>query len=96
MESFSQKKCKFLIMITNELCVNLTQKHIQKKYGNLRNASKLVARKRGWSMITFKNWLYGKNAPRMQDLLTLMADCPELEKEIIQLVKEARKCLPPL
>ncbi|WP_230873075.1 hypothetical protein [Commensalibacter melissae] len=93
MKIFSQKKCKIFTMVTNEFCVEMTQRHIQKRYGKVRNAPKLVAVKRGWSMVTFKNWLYGKNAPRMQDLITLMADCPELEKEIIKTVKETRKCL---
>lgn len=74
----------------------MTQKHVQKRYGRLRNAAKTVSAKRGWSVITFKNWFYGKNAPRMKDLITLMADCPELEKEFIQLVKETRECLPEL
>lgn len=80
-------------MITNELCVEMTQRHIQKRYGRLRNAAKLVSMKRGWSMVTFKNWLYGKNAPRMQDLIILMADCPEFEREVMETVKETRKCL---
>lgn len=93
MKSFSQKKCKIFTMITNDLCIEMTQRHIQNRYGSLRNAAKIVAAKRGWSMVTFKNWLYGKNAPRMQDLITLMADCPELEQEIMKTVKETRKCL---
>lgn len=46
-------------MVTNEFCVEMTQRHIQKRYGKVRNAPKLVAVKRGWSMVTFKNWLYG-------------------------------------
>ncbi|CAK7193417.1 hypothetical protein COMNV_01632 [Commensalibacter sp. Nvir] len=80
-------------MITNEVCVEMTQRHIQKRYGDVRNVAKKVAVKRGWSMVTFKNWLYGKNAPRMQDLIVLMADCPELEKEILEKIRETRKCL---
>lgn len=54
---------------------------------------KVAAYKPGWSTVTFKIWVYGKNASMMQDSVTMMADCPAFEKEIIEKVKEIRKSL---
>ncbi|CAI3953829.1 unnamed protein product [Commensalibacter communis] len=93
MKSFRSQSYRNIVMFNNELCVEMTQRHIQKRYGNLRNAAKVVSRKHGWAVITFRNWLYGKNAPRMHDLMVLMADCPELQQEFNDRINEARKCL---
>ncbi|WP_339077219.1 hypothetical protein QQM41_11680 [Acetobacter sp. AC2005] len=78
---------------SNETCAETVSEAMQRRYGDLRNAAKRVSRARGWSVKAFKNWFYGMNAPRMQDLIVLMADCPELEKKVGQMVEETRKCL---
>lgn len=78
---------------SSEICAEAVSAAMQQRYGDLRNAAKRVSRARGWSVKAFKNWLYGTNAPRMQDLIVLMADCPELEQRVGQMVEETRKCL---
>ena len=80
-------------MVTNEMCVGAVSRSMQATYGEYRNATKRVTRARGWTSKAFTNWLYGRNAPRMQDLIVLMADCPSLEQEIGRMVEETRKCL---
>ena len=79
--------------VSNDDCIEAVKRSMQHRYGEVRNAAKRVSRKHGWSVKAFTNWLYGKNAPRMHDLIVLMADCPELEKEVGHMVEETRKCL---
>jgi len=80
-------------MVTNEQCIETVSGSLQARYGDYRNAAKRVSRARGWTVKAFTNWLYGKNAPRMHDLIVLMADCPELENRITEMVRETRECL---
>ncbi|MCQ8279889.1 hypothetical protein NFI95_15700 [Acetobacteraceae bacterium KSS8] len=80
-------------MVTNEACLAAVSVSMQERYGDIRNAAKKAARSRGWTTKSFMNWLYGKNAPRMQDLIVLMADCPKLHAEIDRMVEETRQCL---
>ncbi|MBS1021903.1 MULTISPECIES: hypothetical protein [Gluconobacter] len=80
-------------MVTNEQCIETVSGALQARYGELRNAAKRVSRARGWTVKAFTNWLYGKNAPRMHDLIVLMADDPDLESRIKEMVQETRECL---
>lgn len=80
-------------MVTNEVCIEVTSRTLRQRYGDMRHAAKTMARRHGWSLKAVHNWFYGHNAPRMQDLITLMADCPELEREVARMVEETRKCL---
>lgn len=80
-------------MITNEQCIETVSASLQEKYGDFRNAAKRVSRARGWTVKAFTSWFYGKNALRMQDLIVLMADCPELQEKVDRMVEETRKCL---
>lgn len=80
-------------MVTNEQCIETVSGALQARYGDFRNAAKRVSRARGWTVKAFTNWFYGKNAPRMQDLIILMADDPLLADQINQMVQETRACL---
>jgi hypothetical protein len=77
-------------------CVNSTPKFPEKRmsyastvhdvlnreYGPLRNAAKILARKADVSSRTAQNWLHGKCAPRGDELIRLMAECGALKDEI--------------
>ena len=81
--------------LTGELCASLVSGRLRARYGDLRHVTKLNARRFGCSARAFENWLYGKNAPRMQDLILLMADVPELHAEVNDLVARTREALCP-
>lgn len=58
---------------------------LSREYGPLRNAAKLLANKVGVSPRTVENWLGGLCAPRGDELIRLMKECPALRDEIIEM-----------
>lgn len=63
---------------------------LQRKYGPLKCAAKLLARAVGSTPRTVQNWLDGTNAPRGAELIRLMQECDELRDEIFRLVEEGK------
>ena len=73
---------------TAQLCADTVSQTLQRTYGDQRHVPKRMSvffDPRAW-----KNWYYGVNAPRMHDLIVLMANCDALKQEIDALV-EAEK-----
>lgn len=69
---------------------------LNREAGHLRNAIKLLARRTGYDPRAVRNWFYGVNAPRAQELVALMIECDEVAAEINKMVAEgkARRCTP--
>lgn len=64
---------------------------IQRKYGPLRNATKLLARDAGCSPRTAESYLAGTHAPNGEKLINLLAECQELADEVNRLVAQRRR-----
>jgi len=77
--------------ITAELCAERVGSVLRSEYGEQRNVCKRLARKFQATPRAVQNWLYGVNAPRMHDLVLLMAECRELEADVLRLVAEVRE-----
>jgi predicted transcriptional regulator len=63
---------------------------LRRKYGNVRHATKMLARIVGSTPRTVQNWLDGTNAPRGAELIRLMQECDELRDEIFRIVEEGK------
>lgn len=63
---------------------------IPRMFGERRNAAKILARMSGASKRSAENWLAGRNTPQMEHAIKMMAECRELEAEVIRLVAELR------
>jgi hypothetical protein len=64
---------------------------IPRHFGDRRHAVKLLARMSGATERAAKNWVAGRNAPQIQHLIPIMANCEALAAEIMERI-EARKC----
>lgn len=64
---------------------------LRDRFGLLRGAEKILARKAHCSPRTVENWLRGECAPGGEHLLNLMAECDELAEVILAEVKRRRE-----
>ncbi len=78
------------MMCTPELCAERVGAVLRSSYGDQRNVAKRLPSKWKRAPRAFQNWLYSVNPPRMHDLVHLMAECRELEAEVLRLVEEVR------
>ncbi|MBS4074606.1 hypothetical protein KGY14_05305 [Ameyamaea chiangmaiensis] len=63
---------------------------LRRNYGQVRHASKLLARAVGTTPRTVENWFAGINAPRGAELIRLMQQCDDLRDEIFRIVGEGQ------
>lgn len=76
------------VMCTPEVCAERVSAVLQREFGEQRNVPKRMARwfePRAW-----KNWYYGVNAPRMHELVKLLAVCDGLKQELDLLVAQEK------
>jgi hypothetical protein len=78
--------------VTAASCAGLVSRVLRTEFGEVRAVGKRMARRHGWSQRAFENWFFGTNAPRMAELVVLMAECPALEEEVLALVRAKRGC----
>ena len=71
-------------------CAAVVTGFLQREYGPLRNASKIIGRLCGVSHRTAGKWLLGEGAPQADSLVALMAANDRLAEEIMALVKSRR------
>lgn len=76
--------------VTAALYAETVRSALQRKYGPLRNAAKIIGRATGVSHRTAQNWMDGTCAPRGAELIRLVASCDELADDINRLIKEAK------
>lgn len=58
---------------------------LRRRFGDLRNAVKLIAQSHGFDPRTVAGWWCGRNPPQSAALVTLMRDVKEVDVEIRQL-----------
>jgi hypothetical protein len=63
---------------------------IDREYGALRHASKILGRHARVSHRTAEEWISGRSVPSGDNLINLMAQCEALADEITKLVAERR------
>jgi hypothetical protein len=76
--------------VTAESCAGLVSRALRTEFGEVRAVGKSMSRRHGWAPRAWKNWFLGTNAPRMAELVVLMAECPALEEEVLALVRAKR------
>ena len=64
---------------------------LRREYAPYRYAEKLLARKVHASPRAVRNWFSGICAPRAAELVRLMAESEELEREVARLIQELRE-----
>jgi hypothetical protein len=67
---------------------------IDREYGRLRHAAKILAAHAKASVPAAKHWLYGRRSPTGEHLLNLMAECKPMADEINRIVAERRANTP--
>jgi hypothetical protein len=77
-------------MVTTAIYAERLQEVLERKYGPLRNAAKILGGMAGVSHRTAQNWLDGKNAPQGAALLNLMAKDATIDAEMTRLKSLAR------
>lgn len=76
--------------ITAELCAERFGTVLRRWCGDMRNASKRVARRIDADPRVVENYIYGRHCPPAAKLIELMAECEELATEVNRLVAERR------
>jgi len=67
---------------------------LRREYASYRYAEKLLARKVNASPRAVRNWFSGVCSPRAAELVRLMAESEELEREVGRLIRELREARP--
>ena len=63
---------------------------LRRRYGDVRCATKRLARRTGRDERVIRNWMDGTHAPRLADAILLMRECDELADLIFRAVKDGR------
>lgn len=77
-------------MVTSAIYAESVRDALQREYGPLRNAAKVLGKLAGVSHRTAQNWLDGANAPQGAALLNLMAKSAAVDAEMARLKAMAR------
>ncbi len=77
-------------MVTSSIYAESVRDVLQREYGPLRNAAKVLGKMAGVSYRTAQNWLDGANAPQGAALLNLMAKSAAVDAEMARLKAMAR------
>ena len=76
--------------ITAEDCAERFGTILRRHTGDMRNASKRLARKIGADPRVVENYIYGRHCPPAAKLIELMAECADLAEEVNRLVAQRR------
>ena len=79
------------INCTAELCAEIVGGVLRSRYGEQRNVPKRLSARLRSTPRAVQNWYYSVTAPRMHELVKLMAECSELEAEVLRLVAQVRE-----
>ncbi len=63
---------------------------VQRRWGGMRFAEKIMSRELQITQRTARNYLSGQHGPRGAELIRLMAVCDELRDEVLRLVEEEK------
>ena len=79
------------VAITQELCAERIGAVLRRWALDMRFAATIIGRKIGADPRVMENYMRGIHWPPVTKLIALMAECEELEKEVLELVRLQRE-----